>query len=193
MSKPIRKGSFFAKAEGDKRSWKQRAADLIAGKKGDKGAQAKLEIDDQATGEKLIFPEIGAVTEIAEGITVTATDGEHVFEADGIVYTVDVKDGKVVTVIETLVEAGDGAMGEETQAFVEAVAEELTVNETFRTGAEARLAQLEKDLATAVGTIKDLKAKMSHKSDRDADDDDKNAAKEIVIGGKKIDLSKINL
>jgi len=154
-------------------------------------ATAKLEIDDQATGEKLIFPEIGAVSEIAEGVAVTATDGTHVFEADGTVYTVEVLSGVVASVTEAPVASEDPELNEDTQAFVQAVAEELGVNETFRESAEARIKKLEDDYATAIGTIKDLKAKMSHKDDRDPDPDkDK---KVIKVGGKAINLDKINL
>jgi hypothetical protein len=187
MKRVIRPGKFFAKAEG--KSWKDRAADLLAGKKAKTAAQAKLEIDDRVSGEKLIFPDLGAVSEIVEGVAVTATDGEHIFEADGSVYTVEVKDGIVVSVVE---DTTGGEMNEDTQAFVQAVAEELAETEAFKADATARMVKLETDLATALVTISDLKAKMSHKDDRD-EVDDKDKKGKIILKGKEIDLSKINL
>lgn len=190
MKKVIKKGHFFAKAEGSKLTLRQRAEALIKGRKKPE-ATAKLEIADRATGTVIVFPEIGAVSEIDTDVAVTAEDGQYVFEADGFVYTVDVKDGKVTNVVED--QTGEDVMSADTTAFIEGVAEALETAETFQTDATARIEKLETDLATALSTIKDLRSKISHKSDRDDEDPDKNPKGKIKIGGKDIDLSKINL
>jgi hypothetical protein len=179
MNKPIRQGSFFAKAEGQALSWKDRLAKLKG--KAKPKATAKLEIDD-ANGETVVFPEIGDVSEIAEGTTVTATDGDHVFTADGKTYTVTVADGVVTAIVETMPEDAPDA---ETTEFVEAVALELEANETFRAEARAEIDALKE-------TIKNLKATMSHKTPAEGDGDE-GKPKGLKIAGKSIDLSKINL
>ncbi len=194
MKKTIRSGSFFAKAEGAL-SWKDRLAKMRG--KGKAKPTAKLEIDD-ATGETLVFPEIGDVSEIAEGVAVTATDGDHVFTADATTYTVTVLDGVITAVVEvpTEEEAAAEAMSEETVEFIEAVAEALEVNEAFRATAQAAIDKLTTDLATAVGTIANLRATMTHKGDGTGDDGNGGAgagATGLKINGKPIDLSKINL
>lgn len=190
MKRIIRKGQFFAKAEGAKLTWKQRAAALVKGKKKEE-ATAKLEIADRATGKVIVFPEIGAVSEIDTDVAVTAEDGQYVFEADGFVYTVDVKDGKVTNVVED--QTGEDVMNSDTTAFIEGVAEALETAETFQTDATARIEKLETDLATALTTIKDLRSKISHKSDRDDEDPEKDPKGKIKVGGKEINLGKINL
>lgn len=191
MKIPFRKASTLSKAEGSKLGWRERLA-ALKGKGKQHKATAKLEIDD-ATGEKLVFPEIGDVSEIAEGVAIEATDGEHVFVADTTTYTVTVAGGKVTAVAETPVEedpAAETEMNAETVAFVEAVAEALETGEAFQTTAEARITKLEADLATALGTIGTLKSTMSHGKAKEGEAEE---AKEFKIGGKKIDLSKINL
>ncbi len=194
MKKTIRTGAFFAKAEGVL-SWKDRAAKIIG--KAKPKATAKLEIDDQATGEKLVFPEIGDVSEIAEGVAVTATDGPHVFVADATTYTVEVLDGKVVSVVETPTEEEQTAeaMSEETVEFIGAVAEAMEASEAFQTTATAKFLKLETDLATALETIKTLKATMSHKAPKEGEGEGEEGdkPKAFKVGGKSIDLSKINL
>src|SRR6478735_4774337 len=114
MNKQIRTGSFFAKAEGAP-SWKDRLAKMTG--KAKPKATAKLEIDD-ANGETLVFPEIGDVSEIAEGVTVTAADGEHVFTADATTYTVVVTNGVVTSFTETPIEVAAAEMSAETVEFV---------------------------------------------------------------------------
>ena len=191
MKIPFRKASTLSKAEGSKLGWRERLA-ALKGKGKQHKATAKLEIDD-ATGEKLIFPEIGDVSEIAEGVAIEATDGEHVFVADTTTYTVTVAGGKVTAVVETPTEIEEEAAAEmsvETAEFVEAVAQELEVNETFRTTAATDIADLKTQLATALGEIKTLKSTMSHGKAKEGEAEE---AKEFKIGGKKIDLSKINL
>lgn len=189
MKIPFRKASTLSKAEGSKLGWRERLA-ALKGKGKQHKATAKLEIDD-ATGEKLVFPEIGDVSEIAEGVAIEATDGEHVFVADTTTYTVTVAGGKVTAVVETVEEdPAETEMNAETVAFVEAVAEALETGEAFQTTAEARITKLEADLATALGTIGTLKSTMSHGKAKEGEAEE---AKEFKIGGKKIDLSKINL
>ena len=190
MKIPFRKASTLSKAEGPKLGWRERLA-ALKGKGKQHKSTAKLEIDD-ATGEKLVFPEIGDVSEIAEGVAIEATDGEHVFVADATTYTVTVAGGKVTAVVETPTEeaAGETEMNAETVAFVEAVAEALETGEAFQTTAGARITKLEADLATALVTIGTLKSTMSHGKAKEGEAEE---AKEFKIGGKKIDLSKINL
>lgn len=182
MNQPFRKGGFFAKAEGQALSWKDRLAKLKG--KAKPKATAKLEIDD-ANGETVVFPEIGDVSEIAEGTAVTATDGDHVFTADGKTYTVTVAAGVVTAIVEDVpVPAADG-MNEDTMAFVEAVAEAMEANETFRAEANAKITALEE-------TLKTLKATMSHPAPKEGEGTD-DAPKGLKIAGKTINLSNINL
>ncbi len=194
MKKTIRTGGFFAKAEGAP-SWRDRLAKMRG--KAKPKPTAKLEIDD-ATGETLVFPEIGDISEIAKDVAVTATDGDHVFTADGKTYTVSVLEGKVTAVVEEVTEEEvieeANAMSEETVEFIEAVAQELEANETFRTTAQAAIDRLTTDLATAVSTINTLRATMSHGGDgTQGGGEGAGATREFKVGGKKIDLSKINL
>ena len=191
MKIPFRKAATLSKAEGSKLGWRERLA-ALKGKGKQHRATAKLEIDD-ATGEKLIFPEIGDVSEIAEGVAIEATDGEHVFVADTTTYTVTVAGGKVTAVVETPTEedpADETEMNAETVAFVEAVAEALETGEAFQATATASIDKLTTDLATALAEIKTLKSTMSHGKAKEGEAED---AKEFKVGGKKIDLSKINL
>ena len=190
MKRPFKTGGFFAKADGAP-SWRDRLAKLRG--KGKAKPTAKLEIDD-ANGETLIFPEIGDVSEIAEGVAVTATDGEHIFVADATTYTVTVAGGLITAVVETPVEedSTDETMSAETAEFVEAVALECEANEAFRTTAQASIDALTAGLATANATIATLKATMSHAKPEEGE----GAAgepKKFKVAGKTIDLTKINL
>jgi len=193
MKKTIRSGGFFAKAEGAP-TWRDRLAKMRG--KAKPKPTAKLEIDD-ATGETMVFPEIGDISEIAKDIAVTATDGDHVFTADGKTYTVSVLEGKVTAVAEAPTEdeviEEVSALNEETAEFIEAVAQELEVNETFRTTARGDIDTIIRELKEAREEIKTLKATMSHGGDGTQGGDDAGATRELKVGGKKIDLSKINL
>lgn len=195
MKKVVRTGGFFAKAEGAP-SWRDRLAKMKLG--GARKPTAKLEIDD-ANGEKLIFPEIGDVSEIAEGVAVTATDGTHVFVADTTTYTVEVLAGVIVSVVETPTEADPPvaeaeAMSPETAEFIEAVAEALEEHAQFKATAEATIAEQANLIATMQADFTKFKATMGHSDDKGdgagADDDKK---KKVSIGGKSIDLAKLNL
>jgi len=189
MKIPFRKASTLSKAEGSKLGWRERLA-ALKGKSKAHQSTAKLEIDD-ANGETLIFPEIGDVSEIAEGVAVTATDGTHIFTADTTTYTVEVLAGVITTVTEAPTAAAPEAMSAETVEFIEAVAVELEANEAFRTTAQATIDKLTTDLATATADFAAFKATMKHGGDGT---DDKGAAdKGVTIGGKKIDLTKLNL
>jgi hypothetical protein len=156
-------------------------------------AKAILEIDD-ANGETLIFPEIGDASEIAEDVAVTATDGAHVMTVDGRTFTVDILNGKVVAVTEdtpATEEEAAAEMSAETAEFVQAVAEALEEAAEFKATAEAKIAEQATTIATMLEDFKKFKATMGHSDDRaPAGDDDK---KQVVIGKKKIDFSKINL
>lgn len=191
MKQTFRPGRFFAKAEGTPPSWKERLARMTGKAKPKAQAEAKLEIDD-ANGEKLIFPEIGDVSEIAEGVAVTATDGEHVFTADSTTYTVTVANGIITAVVETEVTAEEPEMNADTAEFVEAVALGLEAAEAFQATARGEIDELKSQLATALGELKDLKANMSHKTPKEGEGDD-NAPKTVTVGGKKINFANINL
>lgn len=194
MKKVIRPAGFFATLTAPK-SWAERLAAIKAkaSKAGKQKATAKLEIDD-ANGEKLDFPEIGDVSEIAEGVTVVATDGDHVFEADGKIYTLTVAGGVVTAVV--VADAQDAAeMSAETAEFVEAVATGLAEAEAFKIEANAKIADLETKLAefaTLKADFAALKATLKH-GDDGMGDGDAGKPKAVKVGGKSIDLSKINL
>jgi hypothetical protein len=160
---------------------------------GQRKPTAKLEIDD-ANGETLSFPDIGDVSEIVDGVTVTASDGTHVFTADNSVYTIEVAGGKVTKVVED--QTGDPApgaeaMSPETVEFIEAVAEALEAHETFRVTAQATIDAQAQTIATMQADFVKFKATMGHKSDKD--DVLEKGEKKVQIGGKSIDLTKLNL
>lgn len=195
MNKRLISARFFAKADGPTLGWRDRLAKL-KGFKAKPQATAKLEVDD-ANGEKMIFPEIGDVSEIKEGVAVTATDGTHVFVADTTTYTCEVADGKIVSVMQTPTEEAAAedpeAFNEDTQAFFEAVAQELEAGETFRAEAQAEIDNLKTQLATATQSITDLKALLKHGGDGTNDPKPTGAAKSVTVGGRSINLEKINL
>lgn len=193
MKKVLLTGGFFAKAEGTP-TWRDRLAKMKLGG-GQRKSTAKLEIDD-ANGEALIFPEIGDVSEIIEGVAVTATDGTHVFTADSSVYTIEVAGGKVTKVVED--QTGDPApaaeaMSPETVEFIEAVATALEAAEEFKATAEAKIEEQANLIATMQEDFKNFKATMGHKSDKDDDSADGDKKKTLSIGGKSINLAKLNL
>lgn len=195
MKKVIRPAGFFATLTAPK-SWAERIAAIKAkaSKAGKQKPTAKLEIDD-ANGEKLDFPEIGDVSEIAEGVAVVATDGDHVFEADGKIYTLTVASGVVTAVVVTDAQDPAEEMSAETAEFVEAVATGLAEAEAFKVEANAKIANLETklaELATLKADFATLKATLKH-SDDGMKSDDLEKPKAVKVGGKSIDLSKINL
>lgn len=192
MKKVVRPGGFFAKAEGAP-SWRDRLAKMKL--VGTRKPTAKLEIDD-ANGEKLIFPEIGDVSEIAEGVAVTAADGTHVFVADATTYTVEVAAGLIVSVVETPVEADPPAaeaMSPETAEFIGAVAEALEEHAEFKATAEATIAEQGRTIATMQEDFKKFKATMGHKGDKVDKTDEDEPKKKVTINGKAIDFAKLNL
>lgn len=198
MNKRPISARFFAKADGLTLGWRDRLAKL-KGFKATPKATAKLEVDD-ANGEKMMFPEIGDVSEIKEGVAVTATDGSHVFVADGTTYTCEVMDGKIVSVTqETAADPAAAAtedaeaFNEDTQAFIEAVAQELEASENFRAEAQVEIESLKGQLATANKAITDLKALLKHGGDGTNDPKPAGAAKSVTVGGRSINLEKINL
>jgi len=192
MKKVVRQGGFFAKAEGAP-SWRDRLAKMKLG--GARKSTAKLEIDD-ANGEKLIFPEIGDVSEIAEGVAVTAADGTHVFVADTTTYTVEVAAGLIVSVVETPVETdppAPEAMSPETAEFIGAVAEALEEHATFKATAEATIAEQGRTIATMQAEFTKFKATMGHKDDKADETGGDEPKKKVTINGKAIDFAKLNL
>lgn len=147
-----------------------------------------LEIQD-ANGVNLVFPDVNDITEIEVGTAVTAEDGEHVFTADNKTYSIVVAAGVVteleVEPIEPPAPAPDpteptNVLTPETIEMLQAFADQ------FDASAKA-IEALQTQNAELVQTIADLKGLMSH------DDDKPKPATEVVIAGKKIDLTKLNL
>lgn len=202
MNKRTKSAGFFGLANVP--GWKARLAKMGIVPKTQQAGKAKLEIDD-ANGETMVFPEIGDVSEIVEGVTVTAEDGDHVFTADDSIYTVTVENGVVTKVIEDQTnteteeevaarvaaeaaakEAGINAATFE--AFQE-IANELEANAQFRTATAKQISDLSAENVKLKKELADAKALMSHDGDGGnggADD------KELIINGKKIDFNKLN-
>lgn len=193
MKKVTRPAGFFATLKGAK-SWAERVAAIKAKaqKPGKQKPNAKLDIDD-ANGETMEFPEIGDISEIKEGTVVNATQGEHVFEADGKLYTIVVENEIIKSVVITDKEDGrtEDVMNAETAEFVQAVAEALADAEQFKVDATAQLEALKTELASAKTDFTKLKATLRHSGDGLGGDG--TSPTSIKIGGKTIDLDKINL
>lgn len=163
-----------------KKNWKQALAALGIKPTSKPKATALFEVD-AADGTKLTFPEINDLTELKEGVTTTAEDGEYVFQADGKTYEVEVMGGMVKTVEEVTSGTEDPTMPDGLAEALQAFADEF----------EAKDAQIEalQTEATALKTsIESLKTLMSHGKD----DTEPRNDKTIVVAGKKIDLSKLN-
>lgn len=171
------------------KNWKTALAAMGIVPKNDKPNMV-LEIQD-ANGVNLVFPDVNDITEIEVGTTVTAEDGEHVFTADNNTYTIMVAAGVVTELEVEPIEAPAPApatdpieptnvLTPETIEMLQAFADQFEVSATAIAALQAQNAEL-------VQTIADLKGLMSH------DDDKPKPAAEVVIGGKKIDLTKINL
>lgn len=169
------------------KNWKTALAAMGIVPKNDKPNMV-LEIQD-ANGVNLVFPDVNDITEIEVGTAVTAEDGEHVFTADNNTYTIVVAAGVVteleVEPIESPAPAPDpieptNVLTPETIEMLQAFADQ------FEASAKA-IEALQAQNADLVQTIADLKGLMSH------DDDKPKPAAEVVIGGKKIDLTKLNL
>jgi homogentisate 1,2-dioxygenase len=133
---------------------------------------------DGANGEKLIFPDANDISEIKEGIAVTAEDGEHVFITDGKTYKIEVTSGKVAK-IDITEEKEAEAEGADMQEVLQEFANEFEAKDLQITEMKATISTLQK-------SIEDIKALMSH-----GKDDLKKEEKDFFINGKKIDLSKI--
>jgi hypothetical protein len=145
-----------------------------------------------ANGENLVFPDVNDITEIEVGTTVTAEDGEHVFTADNNTYSIVVVAGIVTELEVEPIEAPappapepdpnapTNVLTPETIEMLQAFADQFEASATA-------IAALQAQNADLVQTIADLKGLMSH------DDDKPKPTAEVVIGGKKIDLTKINL
>lgn len=169
------------------KNWKTALAAMGIVPKNDKPNMV-LEIQD-ANGVNLVFPDVNDITEIEVGTAVTAEDGEHVFTADNNTYSIVVAAGVVteleVEPIDPPAPAPDpieptNVLTPETIEMLQAFADQ------FDASAKA-IEALQKQNAELVQTIADLKGLMSH------DDDKPKPATEVVIAGKKIDLTKLNL
>jgi hypothetical protein len=148
-----------------------------------------LEIQD-ANGVNLVFPDVNDITEIEVGTAVTAEDGEHVFTADNNTYTIVVAAGVVTELEVEPIEPPAPAPGpiEPTNVLTPETIEMLQAfADQFEASATA-IAALQAQNAELVQTIADLKGLMSH-----ADDKKKDEPTSIMIGGKQIDLNKLNL
>lgn len=170
------------------KNWKTALAAMGIVPKNDKPNMV-LEIQD-ANGVNLVFPDVNDITEIEVGTAVTAEDGEHVFTADNNTYSIVVAAGVVteleVEPIESPAPAPDpieptNVLTPETIEMLQAFADQFDASATA-------IAALQKQNAELVQTIADLKGLMSH-----ADDKKKDEPTSIVIGGKQIDLTKLNL
>ncbi len=146
-----------------------------------------------ANGENLVFPDVNDITEIEVGTTVTAEDGEHVFTADNNTYSIVVVAGIVTELEVEPIEAPappapepdpnapTNVLTPETIEMLQAFADQFEASATAIAALQAQNAEL-------VQTIADLKGLMSH-----ADDKKKDEPTSIMIGGKQIDLNKLNL
>lgn len=142
----------------------------IVPKEKEKEPEMVFEIDG-ANGEKLIFPSANDITEIKENSPIEAEDGEHVFISDGKTYKIQVTAG-VVTSMEVQEEPTEVA--QEVREVLQAFADEFEVK-------NQEIAEMKK-------TIENLKEKISmvgHKKD------DVSTVSDVLIGGKKIDLTRI--
>lgn len=137
-----------------------------------KEPQAKLELQD-VTGELLEFSTIGDIAQVKKGVPVTAEDGEHVLTIDEIVYTVNVADGKIASVLKKEEE-------DQTAEFVETVVTAFTDLETKFGLANAEITNLRQELT-------DLKANLSHKQEPT-----KPVNTGVNFGGKTFDMTKLN-
>lgn len=148
-----------------------------------------LEIQD-ANGVNLVFPDVNDITEIEVGTAVTAEDGEHVFTADNNTYTIVVAAGVVTELEVEPIEQPPAPPADPIEPTNVLTPETIEMLQAFADQFEASataIAALQAQNAELVQTIADLKGLMSH------DDDKPKPAAEVVIGGKKIDLTKINL
>lgn len=156
-----------------------------------KAARMVFEIQD-ANGVNLVFPDANDITEIEVGSVVTAEDGEHVFTADGNTYSIVVLAGAVteleVEPTEVPTEPAPAPAPEATNVLSVATIEMLQAfADQFEESANM-IAALQTKNEVLEQSITDLKALMSH-----SDDKGKDQPTNVVIGGKKIDLTKINL
>lgn len=156
-----------------------------------KTARMVFEIQD-ANGVNLVFPDANDITEIEVGSAVTAEDGEHVFTADGNTYSIVVLAGEVteleVEPTEVPAEPAPAPAPEATNVLSVATIEMLQAfADQFEESANM-IAALQTKNEVLEQSITDLKALMSH-----SDDKGKDQPTNVVIGGKKIDLTKINL
>ena len=165
------------------KNWKESLAKMIGVSK-EKKATMLFEVDD-ATGAKLTFPDIADLTELAEGVAVTAENGEHVFEADGNTYTIMVDAGKVTKVDVVPIDGAPDEMSADTLEFVTAVAEQLGEQQSINAEMKLTVSKLE-------ATINSMKSLMSHGKD-DVKTGADATGKKFVVNGKEIDLTKVNL
>lgn len=136
-----------------------------------KEPQAKLELQD-VVGEPLVFSTIGDIAQVKEGVSVDATDGEHVLTIDEIVYTVNVADGKIASVVKK--------EEDQTAEFVETVVTAFNDLQSKFGLATAEITNLRQELT-------DLKANLSHKQEPT-----KPVNTGVNFGGKTFDVTKLN-
>jgi CO dehydrogenase/acetyl-CoA synthase delta subunit len=141
-----------------------------------KEAKMLFEIDD-ANGTKLIFPEANDITEIQEGTTVTADNGEYVFTDDAKTYKITVDSGKV-SAIEITEEQPEEEQPIEMKEVLQSFADEFHAK-------DLQVKELESTVAEMKTEITQLKALMSHGKDDEV-------KKTVTFGGKKIDFDKLN-
>lgn len=183
-----------------KHNWKQLLANMGIKPAAKTGATNLLEVTG-ATGELISFPDISDPTEIAEGTAVVADDGDHVFDVDMKCYTVTVAGGLVTAVLiedcapadpaAPAAPADPAAPSTDTTAFLTAVVEEITALNAANVTKDAQIATMLETINGLNTTLTTLKGLMSHGGD--GAEGNKPESTNVVIGGKNIDLSKINL
>lgn len=164
-----------------KKNWREALAALGI-KPTKKPAPTALFEVDTADGTKLSFPDINDITELQEGATTSAEDGEYTFQADGKTYKVVIAGGVVTSMEETEAEGGDPSI-----EMAEGLAEALQAFANEFEAKDAEILELKTEAAATKTAIENLKALMSHGSDETA-----GKPKDVVVGGRKIDLSKLN-
>lgn len=171
------------------KNWKTALAAMGIVPKNDKPNMV-LEIQD-ANGVNLVFPDVNDITEIEVGTAVTAEDGEHVFTADNNTYTIVVAAGVVTELEVEPIEQPPAPPADPIEPTNVLTPETIEMLQAFADQFEASttaIAALQAQNAALVQTIADLKGLMSH-----ADDKKKDEPTSIMIGGKQIDLNKLNL
>jgi hypothetical protein len=112
------------------------------------GVEVKAElIIDDSNGTSLTFPEISDVSEIAEGVAVSAPDGTYVIADGDNAITIVVASGVITSVtIDEPVAAAEETLDADVEAVLEAQTEEIVSLKSEVSALKADLAQLKVSL-----------------------------------------------